>query len=28
LPDATYYYLIEFGDGTKKTGWVYVIREY
>ena len=28
LPDATYYYLIEFENGEKKTGWVYVIREY
>lgn len=28
LPDAVYYYLIEFNNETKKTGWVYVIQEY
>jgi gliding motility-associated-like protein len=26
LPDATYYYYIEFETGQPKTGWVYLIR--
>ncbi|PWA03988.1 T9SS type B sorting domain-containing protein, partial [Flavobacterium psychrotolerans] len=24
LPDATYYYVVEFENGTTKTGWVYI----
>lgn len=28
LPDATYYYLVELNSGEKKTGWVYLQREY
>jgi gliding motility-associated-like protein len=27
LPDATYYYVIEFNSGEPKTGWIYLIRE-
>jgi len=27
LPSATYYYIVTFVDGTKKTGWVYLNRE-
>lgn len=27
LPTATYYYLIEFNNGEKKTGWVYLIKQ-
>ena len=27
LPDATYYYVIEFNSGESKTGWIYLIRE-
>jgi gliding motility-associated-like protein len=27
LPTATYYYLIEFSNGEKKTGWVYLTRQ-
>ena len=27
LPDATYYYVIEFESGKSKTGWVYINRE-
>lgn len=27
LPSATYYYLITFLDGSKKTGWVYLSRK-
>ncbi|MDD5152220.1 MAG: gliding motility-associated C-terminal domain-containing protein, partial [Flavobacterium sp.] len=26
LPDGTYFYVAEFGDGTSKSGWVYVAR--
>jgi gliding motility-associated-like protein len=26
LPDATYYYVIEFNSGNSKTGWVYINR--
>ena len=26
LPDATYYYVVEFNSGNSKTGWVYVNR--
>ena len=26
LPDATYFYIAELSDGSKKTGWVYVNR--
>ncbi|MGX7668983.1 gliding motility-associated C-terminal domain-containing protein, partial [Flavobacterium pedocola] len=27
LPDGTYYFVIEAGDGSTKTGWVYINRE-
>ncbi len=27
LPDATYYYIAELGDGTTKNGWVYINKE-
>ncbi|MEW5676466.1 fibronectin type III domain-containing protein [Flavobacterium enshiense] len=27
LPDGTYYYVIEAGDGSTKSGWVYINRE-
>jgi len=27
LPSATYYYIVTFVDGSKKTGWVYLNRE-
>ncbi|WP_313805394.1 choice-of-anchor J domain-containing protein, partial [Flavobacterium sp.] len=27
LPDGTYYYIIESGDGVTRTGWVYINRE-
>jgi gliding motility-associated-like protein len=27
LPSATYYYVLQFLDGTSKTGWVYLNRE-
>jgi len=27
LPSATYYYVVTFADGSKKTGWVYLNRE-
>jgi len=27
LPSATYYYIVTFTDGSKKTGWVYLNRE-
>ena len=27
LPDGTYYYVVELGDGTTKTGWVYINKE-
>lgn len=27
LPSATYYYIVTFLDGSKKTGWVYLNRE-
>jgi len=27
LPSATYYYIVTFVDGTKRTGWVYLNRE-
>ena len=27
LPDATYYYQIEFNNGPLKTGWIYINRE-
>lgn len=27
LPTATYYYIVSFLDGTKKTGWVYLNRD-
>ncbi|HTO36576.1 MAG TPA: gliding motility-associated C-terminal domain-containing protein, partial [Flavobacterium sp.] len=27
LPDATYYYVIEFRNGDTKTGWIYINRE-
>jgi gliding motility-associated-like protein len=27
LPSATYFYVIEFNKGVRKTGWVYLIRE-
>jgi len=26
LPDGTYFYVAEFGDGTSKSGWVFVAR--
>ncbi|GIZ10436.1 gliding motility-associated C-terminal domain-containing protein [Flavobacterium sp. UMI-01] len=26
LPSATYYYVIEFNNGTSRTGWIYLIR--
>jgi gliding motility-associated-like protein len=28
LPDGTYYYSIDFADGTNKTGWIYINREH
>lgn len=28
LPDATYYYVIDFEDGSTKTGWIYVNNEH
>ena len=28
LPDGTYFYSIQIIDGTSKTGWVYINREY
>jgi gliding motility-associated-like protein len=28
LPDGTYFYSIQINDGTTKTGWVYINREY
>ena len=28
LPDATYFYVIEFESGKTKTGWVYLIRQH
>lgn len=27
LPTGTYYYMVEFEDGTSRTGWVYINRE-
>ncbi|WP_026980529.1 T9SS C-terminal target domain-containing protein [Flavobacterium suncheonense] len=27
LPDGTYYYVVESGDGQTRTGWVYINRE-
>ena len=27
LPDGTYYYVITQGDGTTKTGWIYLNKE-
>lgn len=28
LPDATYYFVIEFNDSPTKTGWIYINRQY
>ncbi|NHM07153.1 T9SS type B sorting domain-containing protein [Flavobacterium sp. CYK-4] len=28
LPDATYYYVIDFEDGAAKTGWIYINNEH
>lgn len=28
LPDATYFYVIDFKDGTSKTGWIYLCNEH
>lgn len=28
LPDATYYYVIDFEDGSAKTGWIYINNEH
>ena len=27
LPDATYYYVINFDSGKSRTGWIYINRE-
>jgi hypothetical protein len=27
LPDATYFYVIDFESGDSKTGWIYINKE-